>query len=71
MQEDIKAMTEIFDDWSVTEDPISGVERVVKSLSSLPDLHNVLVTALEAKEEVSKIEVVTEQLLHEERRLKE
>ena len=40
-------------------------------LASLPDSYNMLVTALEANVEVPKIEVVTERLLHEERKLKE
>ena len=37
--------------------------------SSLPDSFSVLVTALEASPEVPKMEVVTERLLHEEKKL--
>ena len=69
VQEHIKAMTEIFDGLSVIGDPISEEDRVVHLLASLPDLYNMLVTALEANVEVPKIEVVTERLLHEERKL--
>ena len=71
MQEYIKAMTEIFDGFSVIGDPISEEDRVVHLLAILPDSYNMLVTALEANAEVPKIEVVTERLLHEERKLKE
>ena len=38
-------------------------------LASLPESFGVLVTALEASPEVPKMEVVTERLLHEERKL--
>ena len=71
VQEDIKAMTKIFDGLSVIGDPISEEDRVVHLLASLPDSYNMLVTALEANVKVRKIEVVTEWLLHEERKLKE
>ena len=39
-------------------------------LASLPESFNVLVTALEANPDVLKLEVVTERLLHEERKEK-
>ena len=71
VQEHIKAMTEIFDCLSVAGDPVSDKDRVVHLLASLPDSFNMLVTALEANPEVPKMEVVTECLLHEERKLKE
>ena len=59
MQDHIKGMTEVFNE-----------DRVVHLLASLPDSYNVLVTALEANEEVPKMEMVTERLLHEERKMK-
>ena len=71
VQEHTKAMTEIFDGLSVIGDSISEEDRVVHLLASLPDSYNMLVTALEANVEVPKIEVVTERLLHKERKLKE
>ena len=71
VQEHIKTMTEVFDSLSVVEDPISEEDRVVHLLASLPDSYNVLVTALKASEDVPKMKVVTERLLHEERKLKE
>ena len=71
VQEHIKAMTEIFDGLSVVGDPISDKDRVVHLLASLPESHNVLVTVLEANEAVPRTEVVTERLLHEERKLTE
>ena len=69
-QEHIKAMTELFDSLSVAGEPVSGEDRVVYFLASLSDDYNVLVTALEANEDVSKLEVVTERLLHQERKSK-
>ena len=57
-------MIEIFDSLSVVGDP-------VYEEASLPDSYNVLVTALEASENVPKMEVVTERLLHEERKSKD
>ena len=70
MQEHIKAMTELLDELSVIDEPVKEEDRVVHLLASLPDSYNVLVTALEANAEVPKMEVVTERLLHEERKMK-
>ena len=70
VQELVKAMTEIFEGLSVIGDPISEGDRVVHLLASLPDSHNMLVTAFEANVEVPKFEVVTERLHHDERKLK-
>ena len=70
IQDHVRAMTEIFDGLSVAGDAVSEEDRVVHLLASLPDSYNMLVTALEANAEVSKMEVVTERLLHEERKLK-
>ena len=61
-------MTEIFDGLSVVGDPVLDEDRVVHLLASLPDSYNMLVTALEANAEVPQMEVVTERLLHEERK---
>ena len=66
----IKAMTEVFSSLSVVGDPISDEDCVVYLLASLPESYSLLVTALEASTEVSKMELVTERLLHEERKLK-
>ena len=69
VQEHIKKMTEIFDELSVIDDPITEEDRVVHLLASLPDSFSMLVTALEANSEsVPKMEVVTERLLHEEQK---
>ena len=70
IQDHIKAMIEIFDELSVIDEPVKEEDRVVQLLASLPDSYNVLVTALEANAEVPKMEVVTERLLHEERKMK-
>ena len=64
-------MTEIFDGLSVIGDPISDKDRAVHLLANLPESFNVLVTALQANEVVRRMEVVTERLLHEERKPKE
>ena len=66
----IKTMTEVFDGLSMVGDPISEEDRVVYLLASLPESYSMLLTALEANAEVPKMELVTERLLHEERKLK-
>ena len=70
VQDHVKAMTEVLDELSVVDEPVKEEDRVVYLLASLPESYNVLVTALEANAEVPKMEVVTERLLHEERKLK-
>ena len=57
MQEHIKVVTEIFDDLLVIEDQISEESRVVNLLTNPPNSYNMLLTDLEAKPEVPKIEV--------------
>jgi len=69
-QEHIKLMTEIFDALTVTGETVSK-DRVVYLLASLPESYNVLVTMLEASENVPKLEVVTERILHQERKFKD
>ena len=72
VQEHIKRMTEIFEELSVIDDPVSDDDRVVHLLASLPDSFDMLVTALQANSEtVPRMEIVTERLLHEELKLKE
>ena len=72
VQEHIKRMTEIFEELSVIDDPVSDDDRVVHLLASLPDSFDMLVTTLEANSEtVPRMEIVTERLLHEELKLKE
>ena len=71
VQEHIQKLTEIFDELAVIGNPVEEEDRVVHLLASLPESYNVLVTALEANSEVPKMEVVTERLLHEERKQKE
>ena len=71
VQEHIKAMTETFNSLSVIGDTITDEDGVVYLLASLPESYNMLVTALEAMADVPAMEVVTERLLHEERKLKD
>ena len=71
VQHHIKAMTELFEELSIVGDPIKEEDRVVHLLASLPASYDVLVTALEANEEVPKMEMVTERLLRVELKLKE
>ena len=54
---------------AVIGEEISEKDRVVYLLASLPDSFNTLVTALEVNAEVPKMEIVTERLLNEERKL--
>ena len=71
VQEHIKAMVEVFDELAVIGEAIDEEDRVVQILASLPDTYSMLVTALEANAEVPKLEIVTERLLNEERKMKE
>ena len=71
IQKHIKDMTEIFNKLTAIDDPITEEDRVVHLLASLPESYDILVTALEASVEVPKMEIVTERLLHEERKIKE
>ncbi len=68
--EHVRKMTELFNGLAAVGDPLSDEDRVVHLLASLPESYSVLVTALEASPEVPKIELVTERLLHEERKLR-
>ena len=67
-QEYIRVLTEIFDALSVAGETVSEDDRMVYLLASLPESYSVLVTALEANETVPKLEVVTECILHQERK---
>ena len=69
VHEHIRIMTETFNALSFIGDTISDEDRVVHLLASLPESYNMLVTALEACADVPKLELVTERLLHEERKL--
>ena len=71
VQEHIKTLTELFNELAVVGDVIKEEDCVVYLLASLPDSFNTLVTALEANEDVPKMEVVTERLLHAERKRRE
>ena len=71
IQKHIKDMTEIFNELAAINDPITEEDRVVHLLASLPESYDILVTALKASVEVPKMEIVTERLLHEERKIKE
>ena len=65
-------MTKLFEALMVIGDSVSDEHRVVLLLASLPDSYDMLVTALEAKSEtVPNMEIITERLLHEERKIKE
>ena len=66
----IKLMTETFDELSVIGDSLNEEDREVHLLASLPESY-MLVTALEASQDVPKWALVTERLLYEENKLKE
>lgn len=56
----------------IVGDAIDEEDRVASLfLASLPDLFSTLVTALEASKDILKMVVVTERLLHAERKQKE
>ena len=71
VQEHIRQMTEIFEELAVIGDPVNEEDRVVHLLASLPESYNMLVTALEANADVPQMAVVTERLLHEEKKQKD
>ena len=71
VQEHLKSMVEIFDELAVIGDAVEEEDKVVHILTSLPESYGMLVTALEASVEVPKLELVTEKILNEERKLKE
>ena len=64
-------MTDLFDALLVAGETVSEEDRVVYPLASPPEAYGVLVTALKANAEVLKLEVVTEHILHQERKSKE
>ena len=71
VQDHIKSIMELFNELAIVGDAIDEEDRVVYLLASLPDSFNTLVTALEANEDVPKMEIVTERLLHAERKQRE
>ena len=71
VQEHIKKLAETFEELAVIGSPVEEEDQVVHLLASLPDSYSMLVTALEANAEVPKMEIVTERLLHEERKQKD
>ena len=58
-------MMELFNELAIVGDVIQDKDYVIVSLS---DSFNTLVTALEANKEVPKMEIVTERILHKERK---
>ena len=64
-------MTKIFEELSIIEDSIDEEDRVVHLLTGLPDSYNMLITDLEASQDVPKWALVTEHLLFEETKIKE
>ena len=70
VQDYIKAMTEVFDELTVMDDPVKEEYCVVYLLASLSEHYNVLVTVLEASPEVPAFAVVTGRLLYEESKMK-
>ena len=70
-QTHIKVMTELLDSLSVAGETVSEEDCVIYLLASLPESFNVLVTALEANEGLSKFEVVIERIHHQVRKSKD
>ena len=71
VQDHVKSMTEIFNELSVIGVEMDEEDKVVHLLTSLPSTYDTLVTALEANATVPSMEVVTERLLNEERKLED
>ena len=70
VQGHIRQMTEVFNELSALDAPMSEEDQVICLLASLPESFGLLITALEASSEVPKMDVVMERLLHEERKHK-
>ncbi len=70
VQDHIRKMTEVFGALAAIDSPLKEEDKVVYLLASLPDSFSVLVTALEASPDVPKMDMVTERLLHEERKMR-
>ena len=66
----IKLTTETFDELSVIGNSLNEKDRVVHLLASLPESYDMLVTALEASQDVPKWALVTERLLYEENKMR-
>ena len=66
MQKHVQLLTKIFDELSITGDPLDEENQVVHLLASLSESYDMFVTLLEVSPEVPKLEIVTERLLHEE-----
>ena len=64
-------MKETFDELSVISNSLNEEDRVVHFLASLSKSYDMLVTALEASQDVLKWALVTEQLLYEENKMRE
>ena len=58
----------MFDALSIAGETISEEDQVVYLLASLPETYNMLVTAIKAHADVPDLEVVTERILHQERK---
>ena len=61
-------MMELFNKLAVVGSVIQDEDHVIYLLAILPDSFSMLITALEANEEVPKMETVTERTLHEEKK---
>ena len=64
-------ITSKLNELAIVGDMIEDEDCVVYLQASLPDSFSTLVTALKANEEVPKMEIVTERILHAERKQKE
>ena len=69
IEEHIKAMKELTDRLAAIKAPVAEEDQVVTLLGSLPSSYLTLVTALEARDEIS-LSYVQQALIREEQRLK-
>ena len=63
VQDHIKTLTDLFNELTTVGNVINEEDGIVYPLASLPDSFGALVTAFEANEEVSRMEILTESLL--------
>ena len=69
VRDHIKDITEIFNEFAIILDAVEEEDRVVHLLASLPESYVMLVTALEASDKLAAMEIATEKLLHEQRKM--
>jgi DNA-directed RNA polymerase subunit N (RpoN/RPB10) len=62
----LKNFIELFDELAIIGEALDDEDKVIHLLASLPNDYNIIVTAMEAQDNIPSWEIVQEKLLHEE-----